>query len=187
MKGTPAFVRATVSVACALMMTTPASPADAGETSMAQTARAAAAAYFHQHLPTAQGQFRNCVGVQPPNPGYENRGVLRCDDSRLGLPAVIYLLNPSADNLADRVGHACEAVGLAGSPGCGERLAKHIIGQNGGQFPVAGQVIETGAEMHKGGTIFRSMRSSAMASPSRRVSGSPGRVRRRAPKTSSVP
>ncbi|QNA89777.1 hypothetical protein G4G28_17150 [Massilia sp. Dwa41.01b] len=79
-------------------------------------------------------------------PGYEGRNVTRC---RYGvtsggktLGALVYLLNPSADNIALRVRDACSHVKLAGHAGCGRYLASMIVKQNGGQFPVAGFVIE---------------------------------------------
>lgn len=79
-------------------------------------------------------------------PGYAGRNVTRCRHSVTGagkkLDALVYLLNPSADNIAARVHDACSHVGLAGHGGCGRYLATMIVDQNGGQFPVAGFVIE---------------------------------------------
>jgi hypothetical protein len=79
-------------------------------------------------------------------PGYEGRAVLRCRYSVTSngktLSAVVYLLNPSAGNLTDRIANACAAIGLGDKASCGRGLANLIVDQNGGQFPVAGFVIE---------------------------------------------
>jgi hypothetical protein len=78
--------------------------------------------------------------------GYDGRPVLRCTYSvtsnQKTLSAVVYLLNPSVANLTDRIANACAAVGLAAKASCGRGLAEWIVENNGGQFPVAGFVIE---------------------------------------------
>ena len=79
-------------------------------------------------------------------PDYQGRKVERCTFSMTSagktLSALVYLLNPSEDNVIARIGDACRSIGLGDRPGCGRGLAKLILGQNGGQFPVAGFVIE---------------------------------------------
>jgi hypothetical protein len=111
------------------------------------TAEQAAAEFLSRKLEPARYLSARC-DEQPVTdwPGYEGRKVLRCQYSftseRVTLSALVYLLNPSAANLATRIGKACASVGLADRGGCGRLLATYIVGQNGGQFPVAGFVVE---------------------------------------------
>ncbi|WP_203072146.1 hypothetical protein [Falsiroseomonas ponticola] len=78
--------------------------------------------------------------------GYEGRPVRRCVRSRGGLTGVTYLLNPSRENMAARIADACAKAGKADSVACGRWLAQQVATAGGGQFPVAGVVIETRAE-----------------------------------------
>lgn len=111
------------------------------------TAEQAAAEYLSRKLEPARYLSARC-DEQPVTdwPGYAGRKVMRCQYSftseRVTLSALVYLLNPSAENLAARIGKACASIGLAARGGCGRLLASYIVGQNGGQFPVAGFVVE---------------------------------------------
>jgi hypothetical protein len=78
--------------------------------------------------------------------GYEGRPVRRCVRGRGGLTGVTYLLNPSRENMVARIADACATAGKADSAGCGRWLAQQVATAGGGQFPVAGVVIETRAE-----------------------------------------
>jgi hypothetical protein len=79
-------------------------------------------------------------------PDYQGRNVTRCQYSVTSggktLSALVYLLNPPEENIVARIEGACQAIGLGDHPGCGRGLARMIVAQNGGQFPVAGFVIE---------------------------------------------
>ena len=110
-------------------------------------AESAAALTLAKSLEKARYMSTNCDALPVVNwPGYENRNVRRCIYSVTSngktLRALVYLLNPSIENLKSRIGYACNAVGLGDRPGCGRYLASLIVKQNGGQFPVAGLVIE---------------------------------------------
>jgi len=78
--------------------------------------------------------------------GYDGRAVSRCTYSvtsnQKTLSAIVYLLNPSVANLTERIANACAVVGLAAQASCGRGLAEWIVENNGGQFPVAGLVVE---------------------------------------------
>lgn len=111
------------------------------------SAERAASDHLSRKLAASRYMSCNCNADPLRNwPGYEGRDVRRCPYSVTSggktLSAIVYLLNPTAVNIAVRIGNACSAVGLADHARCGERLARHIIGQSGGQFPVAGLVIE---------------------------------------------
>jgi hypothetical protein len=107
----------------------------------------AAEAILHQKLLSSRYMLQHC-DPQPITdwPDYSGRAVTRCQYSVTSngktLSALVYLLNPSEANIVTRIAGACNVVGFASNPGCGRRLANLIIGQNGGQFPVAGFVIE---------------------------------------------
>jgi hypothetical protein len=79
-------------------------------------------------------------------PNYGGRNLTRCQYSVTSngktLSALVYLLNPQEENIVARIEDACRAIDLGDRPGCGRGLARMIISQNGGQFPVAGFVIE---------------------------------------------
>jgi len=110
-------------------------------------AESAAALTLAKKLEKARYMSTSCDALPVVNwPGYEGRNVRRCIYSLTSggktLRALVYLLNPSVDNLKARIGYACNAVGLGDRPGCGRYLASFIMNQNGAQFPVAGLVIE---------------------------------------------
>jgi hypothetical protein len=110
-------------------------------------AQAAATAVLQVKLQPARYMSQQCDPSPVSNwPGYQGRSVMRCSYSvtsnRKTLSAIVYLLNPSAVSIADRIGNACSAIGLAVAPSCGRKLAEWIVAENGGQFPVAGFVIE---------------------------------------------
>ncbi len=109
--------------------------------------RSAAEALLKTRLKKARYMSECCDPIPIINwPGYEGRSVRRCGYSLTSnnktLSAIVYLLNPSADNIADRIGNACAAIGLGEKRSCGLGLATWIMEKNGGQFPVAGFVIE---------------------------------------------
>lgn len=56
--------------------------------------------------------------------------------------AIVIMLNPSIKQLAQWVVTSCREVTRDATPSCTEHLMKWIIGQSGGQFPVAGVVFE---------------------------------------------
>jgi hypothetical protein len=110
-------------------------------------ARMAAEQVLSAGLPTARYMSQNCG----PNsittwPGYEGRSVQRCaysvTSNQKTLSAIVYLLNPSMSNLVDRIGYACDAIAAGNKLRCGRELARMILRENGGQFPIAGFVIE---------------------------------------------
>ena len=124
--------------------TTSASPAGNAANNAAESA---AAVVLARRLEKARYLSASCDALPVVNwPGYEGRNVRRCTYTVTSggktLRALVYLLNPSADNLTARIGYACKAVGLGDRPGCGRYLAAFIVNQNGAQFPVAGLVIE---------------------------------------------
>jgi hypothetical protein len=113
----------------------------------ASASEGAALSYLGTHLEQARYLSQRCdAEALAAWPGYEGRQVSHCFYTVLSngksLSGVVYLLNPSAANIALRIGNACRDVGLAERAACGSGLAAYIVGQNGGQFPVAGFVIE---------------------------------------------
>lgn len=124
----------------------PAPPTPSAAGSRSASAQAAAEV-LDRTLERSRYMSERCDASAITNwPNYEGRNVRRCQYSVTSagktLSAVVYLLNPSKDNVTARIEDACRAIGLADRPGCGRRLAKLIVDQNGGQFPVAGFVIE---------------------------------------------
>ena len=109
-------------------------------------AEAAATDYLHPRLVGARYLSQNCAAAVTDWPGYAGHEVRRCHyqvtSASKTLSAIVYLMNPSEANIAARIGYACAATGLKTHRACGADLAKLILGQNGGQFPVAGFVIE---------------------------------------------
>jgi len=106
-----------------------------------------AARFLHGTLERSRYMSVRCDPVPIMNwPDYQGRKVDRCAFSVTSagktLSALVYLLNPSEDNVIARIGDACRSIGLGDRPGCGRGLAELIVDQNGGQFPVAGFVIE---------------------------------------------
>jgi hypothetical protein len=111
------------------------------------SARAVAEGILNARLASARYMSQNCdTNLVASRPGYEGRRVQRCAYSVTSngkkLSAIVYLLNPSAGNLADRIGSACDAISAGDNPRCGRELATMILNENGGQFPIAGFVIE---------------------------------------------
>ncbi|MBB5429133.1 hypothetical protein HDG40_007328 [Paraburkholderia sp. JPY158] len=110
-------------------------------------AKRAAASFLATTLQPARYMLAHCDARPVTDwPNYQGRKVTRCQYSLTSagktLTALVYLLNPSEGNIATRIGNVCRSVGLAERPGCGRYLASLIVNQNGGQFPVAGFVIE---------------------------------------------
>lgn len=120
--------------------------APAGAMSVPSAAAGAASAYLDGHLQKSRYLARNCGDPITTWENYAGRQVRRCTYSVTSagktLSAIVYLLNPDEANIVARIGDACAAIGLASHASCGFGLAKLIVGQNGGQFPVAGFVIE---------------------------------------------
>jgi hypothetical protein len=136
---------------------------------IAQSATAAARAYLDDknkygqiNLPAARymSPENGCKVVDPTwadaHPGFEpyaGLGVQRCEYSvsqkatatrpDVTLRAVVWLLNPSADQISRWVGETCEDLAATVPEVCGRQVAQMIIHQNGAQFPAAGHVVET--------------------------------------------
>jgi hypothetical protein len=130
--------------------TAPASGAPApspGSVASRSASAQAAAAVLDAALQRSRYMSEHCDPTAITNwPNYEGRNVTRCQYSVTSggktLSALVYLLNPPEENIIARIEDACQAIGLGDHPGCGRGLARMIIAQNGGQFPVAGFVIE---------------------------------------------
>lgn len=98
-------------------------------------ARLAAARYMEQDCRPAE------------RAGYEGLPLVRCDYAvrdRGGASkrATVLMLNPSAERLARWVVDACLRARGEAAPRHTDKLFEHVIGQSGGQFPVAGIVFE---------------------------------------------
>lgn len=110
------------------------------------SARSSAESSLIRRLQPARYLSQACGTPITDWPGYEGRPVVRCTysvtNNRKTLSALVYLLNPSMANLIDRIAYACDAIGLTREESCGRRLAEWIVESNGGQFPVAGFVVE---------------------------------------------
>jgi len=136
----------TASVPAATTVPPPASPASSPIQLKSPSAQAATIV-LNGTLQPSRYMSKHCDQAAITNwPDYEGRNVTRCQYSVTSvgktLSAVVYLLNPNKDNVVARIENACRAIGLVDRPGCGRHLATLIVGQNGGQFPVAGFVIE---------------------------------------------
>jgi hypothetical protein len=80
-------------------------------------------------------------------PGWDKFTLSRCrysvhDRDGTTKTATVVMLNPSAEQLARWVATACVAAKGEAKPEWTERLFNHVIGQSGGQYPVAGIVYE---------------------------------------------
>lgn len=107
----------------------------------------AATSYLDARLEKSRYLTRGCDAQAITDwPNYGGRLIRRCTYGYTGngktLSAIVYLMNPDEANVAARIANACKAVGLSCKASCGYGLAQLIVGQNGGQFPVAGFVIE---------------------------------------------
>jgi len=119
-----------------------------GQHVAAEGAHEGAEFYLRKHLNGARTMSNTRAHCHEVTdwPNYEGRSLERCEylytDGQKSLPGLVYLLNPSLENIANRIEDACQNIKLGRNFECGERLAALIIHQNGGQFPVAGVVIE---------------------------------------------
>jgi hypothetical protein len=100
--------------------------------------------YFERELRSPYlGQ--SCEGTTYPK--WEGLPLQKCrysvtDKDGSTKSATVILLIPSAERLARWVVHACMEVKGSADARCIRKLSKRIIGQSGGQFPVAGIVLE---------------------------------------------
>ena len=123
-------------------------PAPSPNSAVSRSASAqAAAAALGPALQRARYMSEHCDRTVIINwPNYGGRNLTRCQYSVTSngktLSALVYLLNPHEENIIARIEDACRTINLGDRPGCGRGLARMIISQNGGQFPVAGFVIE---------------------------------------------
>jgi hypothetical protein len=119
----------------------------AADAAPSSASEGAALSYLEAHLEPARYLSRRCDTTPLTTwPDYQGRSVFRCSytvtSNGKSLSAIVYLLNPSTQNIALRIGNACRGIGLAERAACGKGLAAYIVSQTGGQFPVAGFVIE---------------------------------------------
>lgn len=100
----------------------------------------------------SQSQYvaRNCASANIPDSAYEGFDVKRCVYEGDGLTAVVYALNPAAEDVARWVANACASVGRAEDEACARTLVKRMRGSNGFIFPVAGDVLEKAADAGPG-------------------------------------
>src|SRR5690242_17667413 len=108
----------------------------AADAAAASASERAALTYLETHLEQARYLSQRCDPAPLTTwPGYEGRSVFHCaytvSSNGKSLSAIVYLLNPSAANIALRMGNACRDVGLAESAACGSGLAAYIVDQNG--------------------------------------------------------
>lgn len=103
-------------------------------------------AYFEDHL-DARYMEKNCEPATYP--GWDTRfPLIQCGYSVKGKKdnstktARVIMLNPSPDQLAHWAVFTCIDVTGAAAKKCTGKLSRHIIGQSGAQFPLAGIVFE---------------------------------------------
>lgn len=96
----------------------------------------------------ARSQYvaRNCVASGVPDPAYDGFEVKRCVYGEGGLTAVVYALNPTAENVALWIANACQSAGRPDDAVCANTLVARIRESNGFIFPVAGDVVEIAAD-----------------------------------------
>jgi uncharacterized protein YndB with AHSA1/START domain len=127
--------------ACAVLMAWWISAAQAQGDALGTIGRFLAA-----RLPAARYMEQRCA--PEPVPGWEGFPTLGCeyavkDRSGMVKSARVVMLNPTPDQLARWIVSACREVqGDARLDSCADGLARHILTQSGGQFPVAGVVYE---------------------------------------------
>jgi hypothetical protein len=74
-------------------------------------------------------------------PEWENLPVIKCTYSVAGFKATVIMLNPTTKQIATWIVNACYETGH-GNVTSMDKVFAHIINQSGGQFPLAGIVLE---------------------------------------------
>jgi hypothetical protein len=101
---------------------------------------------FFEGARSARYMEHNCEDATYP--GWDGFPLRRCRytvtdrRTRREKTGTVILLNAEPRQLARWVVHACREVKRDTGPRCTGRLARHIVGQSGAQFPVAGIVYE---------------------------------------------
>lgn len=108
----------------------------------AQSASYGAAVAAIGDIANAQYVARNCASAEIPDAAYAGFNVKRCRYVEGGLTGVVYVLNPTAEDVARWIAGACASAGRPEDESCGRDLALRMKQSNGFIFPVAGDVIE---------------------------------------------
>ena len=74
-------------------------------------------------------------------PGWENLPVIKCKYSVAGINATVVMLNATTKQIAAWIVNACYETGHADMKSM-DKLIAQVINQSGGQFPIAGIVLE---------------------------------------------
>lgn len=117
-----------------------------------------AIALIGTRLDPGQRYLDRCIDgsgtTQTDFPGYEGLPVKRCIYLEGGFKGLVYTLHPSKEQMATWIARACDFVAAAQQPACARYLwwgdgtnidYTRIWGSNNAQFPVTGNVIESGA------------------------------------------
>jgi hypothetical protein len=92
----------------------------------------------------------DCQSAEIPDPAYAGFNVKRCKYEGGGLIAVVYVLNPTAADVARWVAAACASIGAPEDGACARRLVGRMRASNSFIFPVAGDVLEKAADAGPG-------------------------------------
>lgn len=84
----------------------------------------------------------SCKNSNIPDHNYDEFTVLRCTYKQQPLSGVVYVLNPTAKQVAVWIASACLTNNLAEEADCARRLTSHMRRSNSFIFPIAGDVIE---------------------------------------------
>lgn len=100
---------------------------------------------YANKLKNSRYMEKNCEPTTYPD--YEGLPLTKCkysvkDSNGVIKTATVIMFNPSIEQLARWVVNTCMEVKGNASPSCTDKLFDHVIGQSGGQFPVAGIVFE---------------------------------------------
>ncbi|NEX92640.1 glucosaminidase domain-containing protein [Caulobacter sp. 17J65-9] len=87
----------------------------------------------------------DCELAQPPLGGWDGFPVQRCSYTAMGVQARVFMLNPSADQLARWTASACLDAAANDPKACVRWLVGETWAASNAQFPVTGYVIEPAA------------------------------------------
>ena len=98
--------------------------------------------YLSSRIQNGRYMEQSCGAEIYDWPKYEGFPVRRCSYTSLGHRGIVYLLNPSAKQVATWIAKACQNSGTKQLRKCGKALVRNVWHGNNAQFPVAGIVIE---------------------------------------------
>jgi len=118
--------------------------AGAQQISLPEDALSREGSYFKQKL-KAPYMAQNCA--ETSYPGWEGLPLQKCrytvqDEGGVQKSATVILLIPSVEQIARWVVYACMEVKGNADRQCTDTVSRRIVSQSGGQFPVAGVVLE---------------------------------------------